>query len=231
MSEDSGSPIVRIVPAGDAALRLELPQRIDPQLNARAIAIAERLRHRCGSALRDVVVGYATLTVYFDPLIVDSTWLEAEMREAAGNPGDPDVSRRSVIEVPVCYGGEFGPDLPDVAHFANCSEDDVVSLHAAIAYRVYMVGFVPGFAYMASVDARIAAPRRATPRPAIPAGSVAIAGEQTGVYPAVTPGGWNIIGRTPVLPYDLSRADAFLFHAGDTVRFSPISSDDYRRLI
>ena len=222
---------MRIGPAGDAALRLEFPQRIDPGINARAIAMAERLRERCGYALRDVVVGYATLTVYFDPLVVDSTWLEAEMQEAGANLDDLALSGSTPIEVPVCYGGEFGPDLEDVAEFGKCSEDAVIERHSAVTYRVYMVGFVPGFAYMASVDARIAAPRRVTPRPAVPAGSVAIAGGQTGIYPSVTPGGWNIIGRTPLLPYDLRRPDPFLFHAGDTVQFRPIAPDAYNQMV
>jgi inhibitor of KinA len=131
--------------------------------------------------------------------------------------------------VPVCYGGDLGPDLADVAAFAGCSEADVVSLHSGRDYRVYMVGFVPGFAYMAEVEARIAAPRRASPRTAVPAGSVAIAGGQTGVYPAVTPGGWNLIGRTALQPYDPDREQPFLFKPGDRVRFRPIPLEEFPR--
>jgi inhibitor of KinA len=122
----------------------------------------------------------------------------------------------------VCYGGEYGPDLDDVAAFAGCSAEDVVARHLSREYRVYLVGFIPGFAYMAEVDPSIAAPRRSTPRTAVPAGSVAIAGGQTGVYPSVTPGGWNIIGRTPLAPYDASRSEPFLFRSGDRVRFQRV---------
>jgi inhibitor of KinA len=219
--------IERIVPAGDSALLIELPQRVDRRINAYVIALAELLQRRCGGAMRDAVVGYATLTVYFDPLAVDVVWLETEIREAATEIGEIDDVERAVIDVPVCYGGEFGPDLGDVAAFGRCPPDEVIARHSAPVYRVYMVGFVPGFAYMASVDPRIAAPRRPVPRPSLPAGSVAIAGEQTGIYPCVTPGGWNIIGRTPVKPYDPSRPKPFLFRTGDSVRFHAVSSDAF----
>lgn len=213
---------VRIVPAGDAALLLEFEPRIDPAINARALALADAVSARCGTAVRDAVVGYCTLTVYFDPLAVDGPWMEEQLRAALADLEMSSAESGAVVEVPVCYGGEFGPDLGDVAAFGGCSEADVIALHTGRTYRVYLLGFVPGWAYMAEVDSRIAAPRRSMPRTAVPAGSVAIAGGQTGVYPAVTPGGWNIVGRTPLKPYDPERAEPFLFNAGDTVRFVAI---------
>ena len=219
--------IVRIAAAGDSALLIEFQQTIDSRINARAIALAERLRRRCGTAVRDAVVGYATLTVYFDPLVVDGAWMEAEARDSAAVMDDIQVAGGSEIDVPVCYGGEFGPDIADVAAFGGCSEEEVIALHVTTPYRVYMVGFVPGFAYMAAVDQRIAAPRRAAPRAAVPCGAVAIAGGQTGIYPAVTPGGWNIIGRTPLKPYDPERRTPFLLQPGDTVKFRSVSRDEY----
>ena len=219
--------IVRVAAAGDSALLIEFQQTIDSRINARAIALAEKLRRRCGTAVRDAVVGYATLTVYFDPLVVDGAWMEAEARDAAAVMDDIQVAGGSEIDVPVCYGGEFGPDIADVAAFGGCSEQEVIALHVATPYRVYMVGFVPGFAYMAAVDQRIAAPRRAAPRAAVPCGAVAIAGGQTGIYPAVTPGGWNIIGRTPLKPYDPERRTPFLLQPGDTVKFRSVSRDEY----
>ena len=219
--------IVRVAVAGDAALLIEFVQTIDARVNARAIALADRLRRRCGAAIRDAVVGYATLTVYFDPLVVDGAWMEAEVRDSVAVMDDIQVGAGSAVDVPVCYGGDFGPDIADVAAFARCTEDEVIAAHAATPYRVYMVGFVPGFAYLAAVDQRIAAPRRLTPRNAVPAGSVAIAGSQTGIYPAVTPGGWNIIGRTPLKPYDPERPSPFLLQPGDTVKFRSVSRDEY----
>lgn len=220
---------LRVTAAGDSALLLELPARIDPGINDSAIALARALESRAGAVLRDVVVGYSSVTLYFDPLAIDAGWLEAEAREIAGALEPPPPRPREVIDVPVCYGGELGPDLSAVATFGGCTDHEVIELHAAVTYRVFLLGFVPGFAYMGEVDARIAAPRRSSPRPAVAAGSVGIAGGQTGIYPAVTPGGWNIIGRTFASPFDLRRPDPFLFRAGDRVRFRPITREEFDR--
>jgi len=220
----------RLLPAGDAALVVELPERIDPQLNAWCVALARAIEFQLGASSRDVVIGYCSVTVYFDPLRVDATWLETELRTIAEDLEVEEKEARdgAVVDVPVCYGGELGPDLPEVAGFAACSQEEVIDLHLGRDYRVYLVGFVPGFAYMAEVEPRIAAPRRSSPRTAVPAGSVAIAGGQTGVYPSATPGGWNIIGCTPLKPYDPDRREPFLFRPGDRVRFHRISDDDFR---
>jgi KipI family sensor histidine kinase inhibitor len=129
----------------------------------------------------------------------------------------------------VCYAGEFGPDLAAVAAFAAVSETEAVRLHTARTYRVFMLGFMPGFAYMGTVDARIAAPRLPAPRIRVPAGSVGIAGVQTGIYPASTPGGWRIVGRTPLKPFDLSRQEPVLFKSGDAVQFYAIDPGEYAR--
>ena len=220
---------VRIVAAGDAALVVEMPARIDPAINARLVAMADALRARCGSAVQDAVVGYCTLTIYFDPFQVDPRWLEAEVlavsRETEGAP----AVEGALVEIPVCYGGELGPDLDEVADRIGCSPAEVIELHAAPEYRVYVVGFVPGFAYMASVDDRLALPRRSTPRTKVPAGSVAIAAGQTGIYPTETPGGWHLLGRTPVRPFDPRRAQPVLLEPGDRVRFVPIAREEFDR--
>lgn len=223
MNDSLPPPLVRVAAAGDSALVAEFPGLIDPGINERATALAASVRSKWSAILRDVVVGYCTVTVYFDPLHVDAPWLEAEIRAAAEQTVDAPARRSMVVDVPVCYEGDLAPDLEDVASFGNCSTADVVALHTARTYRVYMVGFIPGFAYLAEVDPRIAAPRRATPRTAVPAGSVAIAGGQTGIYPAVTPGGWNIIGRTSRKPYDPLRSEPLLLRAGDEVRFHAVS--------
>lgn len=216
-----------ILPAGDSAIHVRLPERIDPAQNAWCVALGRAIERTLGRSVRDVVVGYRSLTAYFDPLFIDAVWLEGRIREIAATIDDVEEREGALIDVPVCYGGEFGPDLPDVARFGKCSEAEVVSRHTAAVYRVYLVGFVPGFAYLAEVDPRIAAPRRATPRPLVAPGSVAIAGGQTGVYPLPTPGGWNIIGRTPIAPYDPAREKPFLFEPGDRVRFVSIPADEF----
>ena len=219
----------RIVAAGDSALLVELPSVIDPVTSGRVLALAAALERRHAPVVRDLVVGYCSLTVYFDPLVVDAEWLESAVRAAAGEIVDVPGTDGAVLDVPVCYGGELGPDLADVARAAGCSEGEVVALHTGRVYRVYVVGFVPGFPYMASVDPRLVLPRRATPRQRVPVGSVAIAAGQTGIYPAETPGGWHLIGRTPVKPYDPARKEPFFFRAGDRVRFHAIDAAAFQQ--
>jgi len=221
---------LRIAAAGDAALLVELPPRIDAETSGRVIGLGQALRERCAAMVRDVVVGYCSLTVYFDPLTIDPAWLEAEIRSLAGHAAPPGpATDRATIDVPVCYGGEYGPDLDAVAAFAHATPDEAIALHTDALYRVYVVGFVPGFPYMAPVDPRIAVPRRATPRTKVPAGSVAIAAGQTGIYPSETPGGWHLIGRTHVKPYDALRAEPFLFRPGDGVRFHAVDRAEFER--
>ena len=222
--------ILRVAPAGDAALVIEWPALIDPAVNDRARSLAQALTRRWGAVLRDVVIGYCTVTVYFDPARVDGRWLESEVESLAERTDEFSSPAGGMVNIPVCYEGEFAPDLPEVAAFAGCAPEEVVALHSGREYLVFMVGFVPGFAYMGEVDPRIAAPRRATPRTAVPQGSVAIAGGQTGIYPSVTPGGWNIVGRTPLKPFDSGRREPLLMQSGDRVRFMPISRDEFDRM-
>jgi inhibitor of KinA len=218
---------LRIAPAGDSALLIELPPRIDPAVSGRVIALARLVEQRFGGRVRDAVVGYCSLTVYFDPLELDAGVLAAEIREMdAGAIGDGLPESRAV-HVDVCYGGEYGPDLAEVAAYARGSEDEVVALHTGVTYRVYMLGFVPGFAYMASVHPRLRVPRRATPRQRVPAGSVAVAAGQTGIYPMETPGGWHVIGRTRVAVYEPERAEPFLFRPGDRVTFHSLPRAEF----
>ena len=217
----------RVRAAGDSGWLIELPERIDADVNTRAIRIA-RAVEAAGLPVTDVVVGYRSVMVYVDPLADAASSVERRLHEIASNPPGPDESPGALLEVPVCYDGPYGPDLQDIAGFAQCPVDEVIQRHLAIAYRVFVVGFVPGFAYMASVDPKIAAPRRSSPRLKVPPGSVAIAAGQTGIYPAETPGGWSLIGRCPIRPYDPQRAAPFLFHPGDTVRFTRISEAEYR---
>lgn len=219
----------RLVPAGDSALIVELEERIDPGVNARAIAIAESIQSSGIAGVRDVVPTFRSVAVSFDPLRVNYDALVARIEESLSGDEPAGVSGRATVRIPVCYGGEFGPDLADVAAFARASTDEVVQLHTGMIYRVFMLGFVAGFAYLGSVDQRIAMPRHATPRVKVPVGSVGIAGVQTGVYPAETPGGWRLIGRTPVKPFDTARVDPFLMKAGDCVEFYAIGREEYDR--
>ena len=219
----------RIVRAGDSALIVELEERIDPEVNARTIALADAIQSAAIAAVRDVVPTYRSVAVYFDPLRVDYSALIRCIETEAARPTAESKRKRDPLRIPVCYGGEFGPDLGNVAAFAHMTEADVITVHTATTYRVFMLGFVPGFAYLGVVDNRIAMPRHSTPRVRVPLGTVGIAGVQTGIYPAETPGGWQLIGRTPVKPFDASRAEPFLMKAGDAVQFYAIDVDEFRR--
>jgi KipI family sensor histidine kinase inhibitor len=220
---------LRIVASGDSSLTIELGARVDPQVNARAIAIARRVTAAGLAGIRDVVTAYHTVAVYFDPLAIDGGELRQSLEALAAAQGLENAGQGRTHMIPVCYGGEFGPDLAEVAAFARATPDEVVALYCATSYRVYMLGFVPGFAYLGSVPDRLGLPRRSTPRLKVPAGSVALAGSQTGIYPRETPGGWNLIGRTPVKPFDARREDPFLLRPGDEVRFVPISVEEFAR--
>ena len=227
----------RIVAAGDSAIVIEFEERIDPIVNDRAIACAAALQKAAISGVRDIVPTYRSVAIYFDPLRTDGTALIARAEHEARLVSSPaldsiDPSRSPItssptVRIPVCYGGDLGPDLADMAAFAHMDEADVVRTHTTATYRVFMVGFVPGFAYLGVVDPRIAMPRRAAPRVRVPACSVAVGGVQTGMYPVETPGGWRLIGRTPLKPFDPQRTDPFLMKAGDAVQFYSIERTEF----
>ncbi len=218
-----------LVPAGDSAIVVEFEERIDPLVNGRASALADTLVGWQIPGVRDIVPTFRSVTVYFDPLRTDVAWLNEHLAQAALESVPQRTGSSEPTIIPVCYGGGYGPDLSVVAAFGRLTEGEVVALHSGRPYLVFMLGFVPGFAYMGTVDERIAAPRLATPRTRVPAGSVAIAGAQTGIYPMETPGGWLVIGRTSVKPFALDRPRPFLFKAGDLVQFHAIDRAEYER--
>ena len=208
---------MRISEAGDSALLLELDEVINVSVNAQAIEVAAAVRRAGLPGIRDVISTYRSVAVHFDPLSLDIETLRDTLARAAETP--PAIGEGKTVVIPVQYGGDMGPDLRAVAAYAGISPDEVVSRHAGARYRVFMLGFLPGFTYMGTVDESIAMPRHPTPRLKVPAGSVAIAGRQTGVYPRESPGGWQLIGRTPVSLFNPNRVPAALVAPGDTVRF------------
>jgi inhibitor of KinA len=207
---------------GDSCISVQFAPVIDPVVNARCVSLATAIEHRAIRGVRDVVTTYNAVAVHFDPSVIESADVLSELRSVADAPPDISGAISRTIEIPVIYGGESGPDLAAVAAFARCSDADVVRLHSGTRYRVYMMGFLPGFPYMGSVDARIAMPRLDAPRPRVAAGSVAIAAQQTGIYPFDTPGGWRIIGRTSTRLFDANRPEPFFLRAGDQVSFVPV---------
>ena len=206
-------------------LLVELEPAIDPVVNERTIRLASRLRDRNAHGVRDIAPGYCTLGIHYDPLQTDLAALEQAIeREFAALASLEAITERPVMEIPVNYGGEYGPDLDAVATHAGCSATEVIRRHSDRVYRVYMLGFVPGFAYMGRVDSSIAAPRHRVPRERVRAGSVGIAGVQTGVYPVDSPGGWQLIGHTTTVMFDPGRGTPSLLAAGDLVRFVAVGS-------
>jgi len=219
-SRSSGRSGWRVRWCGDAALVVECDADLDPRVNARAVEIARQVRLARVEGVRDVVPTHSAVTVYLDPVAGDAEVLSRRLLSWAESSA-PAAEAQREITVGVRYGGPGGPDLEAVAAFAGCSIDEVVRRHAAGHYRVFMLGFLPGFAYMGVVDSRIAMPRRATPRLAVPARSVGIAGRQTGIYPSAAPGGWQLIGTADIAPFTLQAEPACIFRAGDLVRFEP----------
>ena len=216
----------RLHDSGDALVLVEFEAQMSPEVNARVVTLAQAIVEARVAGVRDVVPGYASVGVHVDPLYFDGTALDHVVTHAWDRAAGPDTPAR-VVEVPVCYGGVHGPDLDAVAAWAGCSSHDVVARHARQTYRVYMLGFLPGFAYLGSVETSLSMPRRAAPRALVPAGSVGIAGLQTGVYPCDSPGGWQIIGRTPWRMFDVDREEPALLRAGDCVRFVAMAPDDW----
>ena len=180
--------------------------------------------------MRELVPAYCSLTVQYDSSLTSHTQLTAALTELCRHLDGPAAAAGTLVELPVLYGGFCGQDLDFVAQNAGLSPEQVIQIHSQTDYLIYMLGFTPGFPYLGGMDGRIAAPRLQTPRVRIPAGSVGIAGEQTGVYPIASPGGWQIIGRTPLRLFDPQREQPFLLSAGQRVRFVPIDEAEYRRL-
>ncbi|MEO8104583.1 MAG: 5-oxoprolinase subunit PxpB [Betaproteobacteria bacterium] len=231
-------PFPHIVPLGDAAVLAEFSQYLDLAVNARIQQLATRIRSRSVPWIRDVVPALGSLALYFDltqfsPGTSPPSPLEAAtalIQNCLDHPRADAEAEAPRVEVPVCYAAEMAPDLADVAARCRLAAEEVIALHCASQHRVLMVGFVPGHPYIGGLDPALAVPRRATPRPKVVAGSIAIANAQTVVYPFTTPGGWNIIGRTPLRVFDAARESPALFAPGQRVQFVAISGERYEAI-
>jgi inhibitor of KinA len=218
----------RYLAAGDAALVVEFGDRIDKAINRRVHVLARALAQDPISGLGEAVPTYRSLLVHYDPLQLEYDDVVRQVQERLQRTKDVPPPPSRVVEVPTVYGGEFGPDITFVAHHNGLSIEEVIRIHSGVDYAVYMLGFTPGFPYLGGMAAAIAAPRLETPRPRVPAGSVGIAGQQTGIYPIESPGGWRIIGRTPLSLFDPHRDPPALLAAGDRVRFVPIPEAEFQ---
>ncbi len=218
-----------IAPLAESALLVQMGDRIDEALVGRVLALADAIDAAELHGVVDVVPSYTTLMVVFDPERADGDALAAAIRNLAVTTSTQAPAGR-VRAIPVAYGGELGPDLEDVAARAGMTPDEVVRRHSGARYRVACMGFAPGFGYLLGLPPELAMPRRATPRARVPAGSVALGGDQAAVYPLTTPGGWHVLGRTPLKLFDLAAPEPIFLQPGDEVRFEPIDRATYDRL-
>lgn len=215
----------RFLPCGDRALTVEFGNAIDPAINRRVNRFAAAVRALQLPGIVQVVPTYRSAMIEYDPLLWPSDMLDEHLAPLLAMEGDAEGEGRQ-MEIPTLYKGE---DLADVAQHTGLSEEEVVARHAGALYTVYCVGFAPGFAYLGGLPPELATPRLSSPRTKVPAGSVAIGGQQTGVYPSDSPGGWRIIGQTYRQLFDPSRTEPSLLRAGDRVRFVPISAHEFKR--
>jgi inhibitor of KinA len=236
---------INMSPLGDSAVTVTLGERAEPETNRKVRLLSEYLARHPFDGMIEFVPAFTSVTVYYDPMRVFIQYNGKNVASVQHYPYDSvagilkqmveslDAAANEepkVVEIPVCYGGEFGPDLEHVASLNGLTPEEVIAIHSAGEYLVYMLGFAPGFPYLGGMSERIAAPRRETPRLAIPAGTVGIAGQQTGVYPIETPGGWQLIGRSPTALFLPEKMPPTLLEAGNIVKFFPIPRDEYDRL-
>jgi inhibitor of KinA len=231
---------MQITPLGDNALIVEVGGVIDEPTHRRVQAVWRTLAAAPAlPAVREYVPAYTSVTLFYDPAAAVAAgasvggiadWLGEKVRERLKNPPKLEKTKPRTVEVPVCYGGEFGPDLPRVAALAKLSPEEVVRRHSAAEYLVHLVGFAPGFPYLGGLPRELQTPRHAKPRMVVPPGSVGIGGEQAGIYPLATPGGWNLIGRTPLRLFRPEQNPPVLLAAGDRVKFRPIPPGEFAKL-
>lgn len=223
-----------IQPVGDAAFMVDVGDQIDPAVNRHVRMLAAYTASNLAMHPRvDVTAAYAAFMVSFDPSLVAAEVVMVAIREAIARAGIDDSSypvayRRFTVSV--AYGGAYGPDLEDVAAYHDISVGDVIARHSGRDYPIYCLGFSPGFPFLGNLDPSLNTPRLETPRPRVPAGAVGIGGSQTGIYPTVTPGGWRLIGRTPVTLFDVGQIPPVPYEPGDVIRFESISHEEYARV-
>lgn len=215
-------------PLGDSAVVIELGQVISESIHHHIISIGHFLDEYSFDGFIEYVPAFTTVTVFYDPFVADYRTVETHLKEMLSEVDEEENPVDFItVDIPVLYGGEQGPDLSFVAKHAGISETEVINIHTETSYLVYMIGFAPGFPYLGGMNEKIACPRKEIPSAKIPAGSVGIAGIQTGIYPIETPGGWQIIGQTPLKLFDANRNPPALIKAGNKLRFVAITEDEF----
>lgn len=221
---------IRILTAGDSSLLIEFGKEISPEINRKIAATVQLMREQHIEGVVDVIPAFCSLLVNYDPRVIRYEKMKKRMESLVRVDIKAGEEARKIFEIPVLYGGEYGPDLANIAEHAGLREDEVIAIHSSRDYLIYMLGFLPGFCYLGGLDERIHTPRLANPRLKIRAGSVGIGGSQTGIYPLDSPGGWQLMGMTPVKTYDPGREVPILVEAGNYIRFVPIDEAEYQRI-
>lgn len=215
-------------PMGLTGILVQFTQEISETVGSQVTAMNQAILSARLPGVVETIPAYAALTVRYDPFVTTYDTLCGSIRELADTAVTGQQKQGRVVRIPVCYGSAYGEDLPIVAEHAGMSEAEVVQLHASRAYRIFMLGFLPGFPYLGGMDERLVTPRKQTPRTKIPAGSVGIGGQQTGIYPMESPGGWQLIGRTPIIIFAPGRP--LPYQAGDSIQFVPITPEAFERI-
>lgn len=221
---------IKILTAGDASLLVEFGKEINPDINRKIAATVQLMREQHIEGVVDVIPSFCALLINYDPRVIGYEEIKSRIKDLLRVEIKAGSERKKIFEIPVCYGGEFGPDIKTIADHAGLTEEEVIEIHSSRDYLIYMLGFLPGFCYLGGLDERIFTPRLASPRIKIDAGSVGIGGSQTGIYPLDSPGGWQLMGKTPVKTYDPDREVPILVEAGDYIRFVPIDEEEFYRI-
>jgi len=216
--------------AGDCGLLVEYGETIDPAVNRKVRSMAVALAENLPTGVIEIIPSYRSILITYDPVVTRPSALEKALVHLEARLHEIEIPPPNVVEIPVCYSGEFGPDIEHVADTHQLTVEEVIQIHSEPEYLIYMVGFTPGFPFLGGLPEVLHTPRLETPRTSVPKGSVGIANGQTGVYPIASPGGWQLIGRTPVNLFAPERTNPILYQAGDSIRFKPISHRDYQRL-
>ncbi|MBQ8026222.1 MAG: 5-oxoprolinase subunit PxpB [Oscillospiraceae bacterium] len=220
----------KILVAGDSSVLIEFGKEISPETNRRIAATVQLIHAQQIEGVVDMIPTYCALLINYDPRVILFDPLVRRLEKLLEIEVSAGETKKRVYEIPVCYGGKYGPDLDVIARHAGLTEQEVIRIHSSRDYLIYMLGFLPGFTYLGGLDERIHTPRLQTPRVRIEAGSVGIGGSQTGIYPLDSPGGWNLMGMTPVKTYDPEREVPILVKAGEYIRFVPVSEEEYLQI-